>query len=79
MYSKNTPALNRVTPSKAKNRTQIFTNVNLAISANHKSNYPASFYTKKKPELFTASTNDKTHSTSTVEQLELLEFLESVE
>ena len=34
MYSKNTLALNRVTLSKAKNRTQIFTIVNLATLAN---------------------------------------------
>ena len=54
MYSKNILALNRATPSKAKIRTQIITNVNLATLANHKSNYTASFYARK-PETFTAS------------------------
>ena len=58
VYSKNTIALNQITPSKAKNRTQIFTNINLAFSANHKSNYSARFYAKK-PELITRKLNDQ--------------------
>ena len=43
MYSKITLALYQVTPSKAKNLTQIFTNIYLATSANHKSNYKLAF------------------------------------
>ena len=50
------PALNRVTPSKAKNCTQIFTNTYLATSANHKSDYTASFCVRNTSKSFTAST-----------------------
>ena len=46
MYSKNTLTLNRVTPSKAKNRTHTLMKKYLTISVNHKSDFIASFYAR---------------------------------
>ena len=43
MFSKNTLVFSQVTPSKAKDRTQIFAHTYLATSANQKSNYTAGF------------------------------------
>ena len=62
----NTLALNQVTPSKAKNRTKIFTKTYLATPANHRSDYTARFYAKKKTELFTPSTDAETAKISRI-------------
>ena len=51
MYSKNTLEFNRVTPSKAKNRTHILMKTYLAISVNHKSDYIASFYARNQSSI----------------------------
>ena len=54
MFSENTLTLDRVTPSKAKTVQNVHEHFYLATSANHKSDYTASFHAKK-TEPFTAS------------------------
>ena len=68
MYSKLYPALNQVTPSKVKNRTEISTNTYLATTANHKSDYTPSF-TLEKPESFAVSTCARITRTFTVTRI----------
>ena len=50
-HSKNFLALNRVTPSKSKISTQIFTNTYLAAAAYHKLNYTGLAFTLENQNL----------------------------
>ena len=64
MYSKKYPAFYRVTPSKAKNRTQIFTLISLLQQPTNQITPLAS--TLEKPESFTASTYARIARISTI-------------